>query len=407
MKIKLLSILLILLSLNTFSQISFQKGYYIDNNYKKTECLIKNVDWKDNPSEFTYKLENSSIPQKGDIASVKEFGVYGFSKYIRENVKIDHSSNDYKALTDDKNPIWKQEVLFLKVIIEGKSSLYYYENRDLKRFFYSVSDTSVNQLIYKRYLVNNSTIASNNRFRQQLAIDVMCTNTSMNSLKKVTYNLKVLEKHFINHNRCIGDTTMVNFNRSKNDLLNLKITSGINMTSMLIDNHYYDDVYFNTIDFPFKENINLRFGLEFEFIMPFHKNKWGITIEPAYQQLNTEKEFTSPIYGTRTASIEFRSIEFPIGLRHYIFLSDKSKIFLNGIYIPSVPFEFDSKINVGNVAVLDVFGTDSFAFGGGFDQERLSVEVRYYLKRNLLNLYSDWSTDYRRLSFIIGYKIKK
>ncbi|MDH5368104.1 MAG: tRNA modification GTPase, partial [Cyclobacteriaceae bacterium] len=347
-----------------------------------------------------------SILEKGDIASVKEFGVYGFSKYIRKNVKIDRSSNDYKKLTYEKDPILKQEVLFLKVIIEGKASLYYYEDRDIKRFFYSVTDTSINQLIHKRYLVDNS-VAHNNRFRQQIAIDVRCAETNMNSLKKVTYNLKILEKYFIKHNSCIGDTTMISFNKSKSDLLNLKITSGINMTSMSLDNHYYDDVYFNTIDFPFKENINLRFGFELEFIMPFHKNIWGITIEPTFQQLNTEKEFTSSIFGTRTASIEFRSVEFPIGLRHYIFLNDKSKLFLNGIYIPYLSFDFDSKINVESVSTLDIFAKHSFAFGGGFEHDRVSLEVRYYLRRELLSRYWYWSTDYNRLSFIVGYKIKK
>lgn len=152
MKTKILSLILLLISINSFAQISFEKGYFIDENNQKTECLIKNVDWKDNPSKFTYKREDSSIPEKGDISSVKEFGIYGFSKYIRENVKIDRSSNDYKKLTYEKDPILKQELLFLKVIIEGKSSLYYYEDRDIMRFFYSVTDTSINQLIHKRYL---------------------------------------------------------------------------------------------------------------------------------------------------------------------------------------------------------------------------------------------------------------
>ena len=394
------------MSINSFAQISFEKGYFIDDDDNKIECLIKNVDWKDNPTEFTYKREDSSILEKGGIASVKEFGVYGFSKYIRKNVKIDRSSNDYKKLTYEKDPILKQEVLFLKVIIEGKASLYYYEDRDIKRFFYSVTDTSINQLIHKRYLVDNS-VTHNNRFRQQIAIDVRCAETNMNSLKKVTYNLKILEKYFIKHNSCIGDTTMVNFSKSKNDLLKLKITSGVNMSSTSIENYYYNNDFFTPIEFPFEENINLRFGFELEFIMPFHNNKWGITIEPTYQQLNTKMEFTTTIYGTRTASIDFRSIEFPIGIRHRFFLNDKSKIFINGIYIPYLSFDFDSKINIEKVEILDVFARDSFAFGGGFEYDKLSLEIRYYLKRQLLSHYQYWSTDQNRLSFIVGYKIKK
>jgi hypothetical protein len=71
--------------------------------------------------------------KKGDTASVKEFGVYGSFKFIRAKVKIDRSSYKLGELTPDREPVWSDELLFLRVLAKGKASLYSYE--DLSRFF--------------------------------------------------------------------------------------------------------------------------------------------------------------------------------------------------------------------------------------------------------------------------------
>ena len=47
-----------ILATNCCAQISFEKGYYIDNSNQKVDCLIKNVDWKNNPTSFEYKLSD-------------------------------------------------------------------------------------------------------------------------------------------------------------------------------------------------------------------------------------------------------------------------------------------------------------------------------------------------------------
>ena len=82
MKKQLLFLLITILSFNCYSQISFEKGYYIDNSNQKTNCLIKNIDWKNNPTQFEYKLSENSESKKKTIESIKEFGINNISKYI-------------------------------------------------------------------------------------------------------------------------------------------------------------------------------------------------------------------------------------------------------------------------------------------------------------------------------------
>ncbi|WP_205635394.1 hypothetical protein [Flavivirga aquatica] len=91
MKKKLLLLFISILSINCYSQISFEKGYYINNAGQKIDCLIKNIDWDNNPTSFEYKELESSKIKMTNIKFVKEFGVYHVSKYIRSKVNIDRS----------------------------------------------------------------------------------------------------------------------------------------------------------------------------------------------------------------------------------------------------------------------------------------------------------------------------
>ena len=54
---KLLVVFLIAFNIfNSYSQIKFEKGYFINNYNDKTDCLIKNIDWKSDLSSGLRKL---------------------------------------------------------------------------------------------------------------------------------------------------------------------------------------------------------------------------------------------------------------------------------------------------------------------------------------------------------------
>lgn len=91
MKKKLTFALIFILSFNIYAQIKFEKGYFIDNNNFKTECLIQNLDWLNNPAKINYKLNESSEASEQSINTIKEFSV-NTTKYIRFSLNIDKSS---------------------------------------------------------------------------------------------------------------------------------------------------------------------------------------------------------------------------------------------------------------------------------------------------------------------------
>lgn len=291
--------------------------------------------------------------------------------------------------------------MFLKVLLNGKASLFYYADDNSQRFFYSISDTSINQLIYRKYLDAEKHIIISNRFRQQLWLYVKCANTSVSSVEKINYNQKDLENYFITYSKCTGDSSVNSGTKSNRDWFNLKIAPGINFATISLDNNAY---YYK--DWKYTNNVSFRIGVEAELVLPFKKNKWAATFEPTFQYFKDETNSS-----TVTSSVNFKSIEFPVGLRYYFFLNKDLKMFVNGIFIVNYSLNLNSDIVISldnyNTTTLDISTGPSFAVGGGFEYKRASAEIRYYTDREILNDYQTWFNKYTRVSVIFGYKIFK
>lgn len=406
MKKRILFLLIIILSLNCYSQISFEKGYYIDNVNKKINCLIKNIDWKNNPTEFEYRLSENSESKKRTIRTVKEFGIDNISKYIRSTVNIDRSSENINNLSNDRNPIFKEEELFLKVLVEGKAILYQYVDGNLNRYFYNKENTNIEQLISKSYKTAENNIGENNRFRQQLFVDLKCPNFKMSKIANVKYEKSSLVRFFTEYNKC-HNNEFVNFeSKQKRDLFNLTIRPRINSSSLTIQNSVS-----NFRDTDFENKIGFGFGLEVEFILPFNKNKWAIAIEPTYQSFKSQKTTNTDNVsgGELIANVDYSSIEVPVSLRHYFFLNNNSKIFINASYI----FDLSSKSSIeftknngSNLNSLEIETGNNLAMGVGYKHnDKYSLEVRFQTTREVLENYFFWSSEYKTLSIIFGYSL--
>lgn len=389
MKKQFLNLLLILFCVQAHSQIVYENGYFINDNNEKTECLIKNIDWHFNPSEFEYKLFETSEAQTASILFVKEFGITNVSKYVRAKVNIDRSSEDIAKLNSNRNPEFKEEILFLKVLIEGTATLFIYDERDLRRFFYQTNNSEINQLIYKSFLVNNKQIGYNIQFRQQLQNDLKCETTVVNDIKDLPYYKKELIRFFIDYNKCLK-TVYVNFDeKDRKKFVNLTIRPGANYSTLAIQKSSPTQSYTD-----FDPSLSYRLGLEIEFLMPFNKNKWAIIIEPTYQNFKSQSN--------SVFSVNYKSIELPMGIRHYFHLNGKSKVFLNTSFV--LDLSTNSTIKYKSINILDISSRYNYAIGLGYKyNDRFSFELRYFTTRNVLENITYWSSEYNAMSFIVGY----
>ncbi len=378
--------LILITSINTFGQIKYEKGYFIDNKDKRTECHIKNNDWSNNPKEFQYKLEvedNKSL--SADISSVKEFGVSD-SKYVRANVKMDKSTEDANKLTNNGNPEWIEQQIFLEILVEGQAILYSYKERNLERYFYSVDSSPIQQLVYKLYRVRNDQMGTNREYISQLKTDLNCSTIPISTSEHINYHSKSdWISYFHKYDECKG-TKSVYYNAKHKVDINLRFTPGLDNALV--------NVQTGTNTRSFDKSQTVRIGMELEFVFPVNKGKWSAIVEPTYRYYHEINEkFVN-------FEIDYRSIELPIGLRHYFFLSENSKLFVNAALVLDI--DLNSTILMGRYFIKR--SGPNAAAGLGYSYGKLGIEFRYYTSRNL-TVGSDWRTDYQKSCLIMGYKI--
>ena len=365
-----------------FAQIPFEKGYFIDHNRNKVECLVKDMDWRNSPNKIVFKLTLESEPKTIDISAITEFGIYGSSKYVMKNVKIDNSNDNLNNLTYDRSPSWSEEQLLLKVLVEGKASLFYYQNPNVVRFFYSVNGSDILQLIYKKYLVESNSLAINSDFRQQLWTNVNCGGLPQKAIRNISYYSESLIRHFNTYNACsVGnkvDSTKVS------GFFNVKIKTGVDVASFQMATNSNAQYY------AFDTNTSLRIGVESEYTFPFSKNKLSILVEPTFQHYY---DASGP------AMIRYNSIETPLGMRYYFYSHQKTRLFMNGFFIWDIPFH--SEVSSGTYHFSTVSSV-TVAFGGGLSSGKFTFEFRGHSTRFIT---SPGSTNYDKTSFIVGYTL--
>ncbi|WP_430817445.1 hypothetical protein [Carboxylicivirga sp. RSCT41] len=404
-KILLVIALIIISILESYSQIVFEKGYFIDESNQKTECLIKNIDWFNNPSEFEYKLSENDPIQKVTIETVKEFSIDNASKYVRAKINIDRSSNETRKISSERNPVFKEEILFLKLLIEGKASLFHYVDGNLTRFFYALNDSLIDQLVYKTYMVDDK-LLTNNTFKQQLFMQLKCEGLDLSDINRLRYNKRDLERFFIKYNECVNSDYTNYDTKQKRDVFNLSFRPGLNYSSLQIHNNMSD-----SRDFDFGSKIGFRMGIEAEFILPYNKNKWSLIVEPTFQYFNTsQSKETSNVSGAVLVSeVEYKSIEVPAGVRYYMFLNDNSKLFINVSYIWDFPLNSTIEMlrqDNSLLSSLEIESGPNIAMGGGYKfKDKFSIELRYHTSRNILNDYVSWGSDYNSTSIVLGYSL--
>lgn len=402
-----LIIVCLLFSCLSQAQIRFESGYFINESNEKIECLIKNFDWKNNPSEFQFKLTNDSEVQTGTTKTTKEFGIYNGVKYVSSLVKIDRSSESINHLSTDEKPIFKEEQLFLKVLLEGEANLFLYEFDNSKKYYFSNSISTIQPLIYKRYKVDESNLKVNDQYKEQLFINLQCSDLTINDFKYLSYDKRGLIKIFTKYYQCKNSNYKIFENEKDRDILSLKLKAGLRSASFLVRNNLTN---YRNIDFEKKTNPII--GMEAEFSLPYNNGKWSILIKPTFQKYNAKSEMQ---YGESLTTrdpfitdveVNYRSIEIPIGLRYYSFINDKSSLFFNVSYTFDSPFS--SKIGSEerpDILDIKIDSKNNFTLGLGYEyNKKLSLELEYGFSRNLMKNFISYSSEYDTFSVFLGYK---
>lgn len=387
----------LLLGIMSYGQINYEKGYIITNSGNKIEAYIRNSMNIQKEGEFTYRLTEKGETQKIGVAEVQEFGIGDNIKFLSRTVKIDQSSSNQKDLDEGADPEYIEDRVFLQVLVDGEASLYFYKSNN-HRFFYNISgDNDIQPLVYKKYLIDGSKIQENNAYRRQLYDDLKCNFKEPLALQDIDYKRKDLIDFFIAYNDCQGSAYEDLSTSDSEFKVNLNIRPGANFNDFELTLGRETG---RVRQFGESTAVGFRIGIETELLLPFNRNKWGIFVEPSFQQFSFEYNNYQ-----LSAKADLSSIEIPAGVRYYMFLNDESKIFLNAAIVSVFDLQSEIDIEFSPNAELS---NEAFLTGGvGFKfMDKYSAEFRVNAQRNVFKAPNEtWFSEFRTMSLILGYTI--
>jgi outer membrane protein with beta-barrel domain len=407
-------LLLIFISNLINAQTKFEKGFYIDNNNVQQNGLIKNSDWANNPNKFEFKKEENSDVEIISIDYAKEFEISNISRYVRADVAIERSSNKLDYIGSRKDPNYSTEKLFLKELVSGSSKLFKYEENGLEKFFFSVDNSPITQLIYIKYKANETDVTNdpnitlgdvlvNDLYKRQLWTSVRNETITQAKIKNTNYNTSDLANYFNAYNDSRGDKKNDRV-ASKKVIFNFKASGIVNQSSMNVD--LYSPSYS-----PKFKNTNFGGGIEIELFLPFNNNKWSVIVEPSYNTFKDKQTLPPPSPGAEpnTSEVDITYIQIPLGIRHHFFLTDNSKLFVNALGCVRL-FGEKNKINYSDDIDDNHPGLPfspsrfSLALGLGYNYKKISSEIRYFVGTNISEL-TNVRIQFSTASLILRYEV--
>lgn len=199
--INVLSLFILLTIPSVKAQIKFEKGFVIEKNGNKIECLIKNLDWHNSPNEIKYRLNKGEPVLIGNATNIKGFQIGGV-KYVAAKVKYEKSTNNVQAMTSDVNFNYEDKSVFLKVLQEDKYNFYEYVSGYFARYFISTDGLDYQHLINKPFLHEGVYLKYIQRYKGQLKEILKCSNITDTALNDLEYKAEDLINFINNYKNC-------------------------------------------------------------------------------------------------------------------------------------------------------------------------------------------------------------
>jgi len=398
---------LFLLPLFGLAQTNFKEGYIIDNQNNRKECLLKDEDWLNNPETIFIKTsETAAIETKG-LNDILEFGINSTFKYVVAKTKLDESPKNTNELDKNYNPNFVNKTLFLKVLVEGEATLYQYVNANGYHYYLKKGSNPIEPLVHKKYYRSANYIAENNSFQNQLLEAFKDKIINSDAAFKLNYDKKDLIKYVNAYNANFTNQKTENFSKSQH-IFNTKVKAGLGISDFEITGNFVGN---NAYTEPYGKKTYPNFAVELEYILPFNNNKWAAFLEANFQSYKSELEVIKVansqggVFVDRKLNLvaDYKMLNLPLGIRHYFYLNNSSKIFVGGELISSFVFKKVVFIDTNRPLDSDAFKLRLGANLGYVFNDKFGLEIKYN-QTNLLQEYVNWSSKFQTISVSMTYR---
>lgn len=389
-----------LFSTIAFSQATFYQGYFIDNQNIKTICFIRYNNPVVTPTVFDYKLSKDGAVNQLNLQNTKFINIENIVKYVNANVAIDNHSSNIQILERTKEIETSIKNHFLKVVVEGKYTLYNYEERGLNRFFYSKDNSPIELLKYKIYddYDHPGEISENNTYKRQLWASVVCEFAKNEEINNLEYKSADLEKYFMKINECVSG--------NKQEISYQKYKGYFNVKASLYSNFLQLKYATDEIQFGNKTNYSLTGQLEYVFA--FNDFRWSVNIEPIYFTYSNQTQFNNinsfSNYNNAVVTTEIRFFALPFGISYSFYKKGRQQAYINVAQsllnkVSNNYYTFDNKPNIN----FDLLVNDtSFSAGLGYNYCGLEMQFNFYPN---FQKSSSYAFNFSRSALIVRYTL--
>jgi hypothetical protein len=372
------------------AQINFQPGYYIRNDGARTSCLIKDYGWLNNPTSIVCKNSPDDVPVTVGIDSIVEFGVSG-AKYQRFEVDVETSSNAIDELSRSPIPAFRHEKALLRVLVEGRASLYLYTGRRLSRFFYRLNGQRPGPLVFKQYLGQDGIIHANQEFIKVLADSLSCSAPDLPDPTLVKYEANSLARFFIAYSTCEKSAYTDYFAKAVKTIFHLNIRPGADLANLVVR----DISTYPATRYSYGYHPGFRIGAEAEMILPFARNKWAVLIEPEFRTFTS-----SPGAGY---NLDYKALQVLLCGRYFLFISPQSKLYVTaGLF---TNFDLGSTLEYETVGLVIEPRLGATAAAGFRYKDRFGIELQYQFPEQILDNYYYERANVTTASLVLSIKI--
>ena len=398
-----LTILPILILQSSFCQENYMSGSLIDLNGDSIMGYIDYQNWRRNPDKINFMHKTDSIRFTLTPMDIKEFTVSD-ENYVSSVIKTEISPDEADKLSYNNELKLEIDTVFLQVMIKGKKSLYFCENRYGKEQCYFKTDSSYELLVYKRYLKKqngNNLIIENELYKGQLSAYLQDCPEIQAKLRNAQYNKMSMEKLFDFY--YTKTESEINFQKSTEKLkAEFGVLAGATISTLKF--HTYNFPYLENIDYG--QSLNFSTGLFFDFISPRDNGKLSISNELIYTSFKLDGQTTDNFNNTIYTKFAYSYIKLN-NLFRYKFPQGKSSMFLNAGLSNGIALK---EINIKTVGSETSKALDftrkheqGLLFGGGIKNNKLSYELRFE-RGNGMSTIANTGSKTNRYSFIIAYR---
>ncbi|WP_375323998.1 hypothetical protein [Flagellimonas sp. GZD32] len=381
----------------------YESSYIVTNDGVNKIGLIKNQNWNNNPEKIIFRTNLDDPDQTIEITNLSEFGIGDNIKFSIHKVDLDISAENINQLSRDKNPIFEKRTVALKVLVDGKISIFEYQFSNGTRFYVKQSDGNVEPLIFKKYMVSANQIGTNEHYKQQLSLLFLDQKEDFtNKLERLSYSRKSLSKIVTEYNLSnnSGSFSFVE-PQEKKTKINLSVHAGLEQTSV---DYQFRNVA--TLNPSFTNISRSMFGAELQLLLL--NDKLGIfssyTIKSAVSE--TIDLQTSIADKTQKATLSYNNNTVSIGARGYIPTFKNINLIVSAGVIQEIVSNFSITLEISEINENYSRNAVSGFFGCGLSYKRLFGEVRFFNNKMFPeNVSNSTEVNNSNLNFRLGYKI--